>query len=187
MLYYGMETNQQNMNQFIVRGKPHQKITLRNDYSYSDKKNFSAFFPSRDYHIFSHHFTNSINVQHGNNFYWGIIYAYQHKNNLSETEQMKAHDTSAEFSFRIANKGNITAKVQYKYIDFKPNNDNNYTQSAVSYEMLEGLQSGNNILWNVGFQTHITEFLQLDLRYEGRSSEGVKVVHTGLMQLKAFF
>jgi len=187
MLYYGMETNQLNMNQFIVRGKPYQKITLKTDYSYSDKKNFSAFFSSRDYNIINHNLINSISVQHGNNIFWGISYIFQHKNNISGVEQMKAHDAVAEFSYRITNRGNITAKMQYKYIDFKPDKDYNYTQSAVSYEMLEGLQNGNNILWNVGFQTNITEFLQLDLRYEGRSSEGSKAVHTGLMQLKAFF
>ena len=99
---------------------------------------------------------------------------------------MQAHDANAEFSYRIPNRGNITAKLQYKYIDFKSNNKPD-TQSAVSYEMLEGLQNGNNILWTVGFQTNITDFLQLDLRYEGRFSEGAKTVHTGLMQLKAFF
>jgi hypothetical protein len=100
---------------------------------------------------------------------------------------MNAHDATAEFSYRITNRGHISAKLQYKYIDLKPVNDNAYLFSAVSYDMLEGLQNGNNILWNVGFQTNITEFLQLDLRYEGRASEKVKVVHTGLMQLKAFF
>jgi hypothetical protein len=187
MLYYGMETNQLNMNQLVIRGKPHQNITLKMDYSYSDKKNFSAFFSSRDYNIIAHDFTNSIRVQHGNNIFWGVLYTFQHKNNISGVEFMKAHDASAEFSYRITNRGNITAKMQYKYIDFKPDSDYNYSQSTVSYEMLEGLQNGNNILWNVGFQTNITEFLQLDLRYEGRSSQGVKVVHTGLMQLKAFF
>jgi opacity protein-like surface antigen len=187
MLYYGMETSQLNMNQFIIRGKPHQNITLKVDYSYSDKKNFSAFFSSRDYHIINHDVANSIQVQHGNNIFWGVLYTFQNKNNLSGVERMQAHDAAAEFSYRITNKGNIMAKLQYKYIDFKPVNAYNPTQSAVSYEMLEGLQNGNNILWNVGFQTNITEFLQLDLRYEGRSSEGAKVVHTGLMQLKAFF
>ena len=187
MLYYGMETNQLNMNQFIVRGKPHQNITLKIDYSYWDKKNFSAFFSSRDYNIIAHDLANSVRVQHGNNIFWGILYTFQHKNNISGVERMKAHDISAEFSYRIANRGNLSAKLQYKYIDFKPDNDYNYSQSAVSYEMLEGLQNGNNILWDIGFQTNITEFLQLDLRYEGRSSEGVKIVHTGLMQLKAFF
>jgi len=187
MLYYGMETNHLSMNQFVVRGKPHQNITLKSEYSYSSKKNFSAFFSSRDYHIISHNLTHSLRVQHGNNIFWGVLYTFQLKNNISGVEQMQAHDASAEFSYRIANRGNLTTKLQYKYIDFKSESDYNNMQSAVSYEMLEGLQNGNNILWNVGFQTNITEFLQLDLRYEGRFSEGVKVVHTGLMQLKAFF
>jgi hypothetical protein len=187
MLYYGMETNQMNMNQLLVRGKPHKNVTLKIDYTYSDKKNFSAFFSSRDYNIMSHNVTHSIQMQHGTHIFWGVLYSFQDKNNLSGVEKMGAHDASAEFSYRIANKGNISAKLQYKYIDFKPIANNTYHPSAVSYEMLEGLQSGNNMLWNVGFQTNITEFLQLDLRYEGRASEGVKVVHTGLMQLKAFF
>ena len=187
ILYYGMETSQLNMNQFIVRGKPHQDVTLKADYSYSDKRNFSAFFSSRDYHIISHDIASSIRMQHGNNIFWGVLYTFQYKNNISGVEQMQAHEAAAEFSYRITNRGNIMTKLQYKYIDFKPVGENNPTQSTVSYEMLEGLQNGNNILWNVGFQTNITEFLQLDLRYEGRSSEGVKVVHTGLMQLKAFF
>jgi hypothetical protein len=187
MLYYGMETNKLALNQLIVRGKPHQNITLKVEYTYSDKRNYSAFFSSRDYNIINHDVTNSVRVQHKNNIFWGIMYTFQQKSNILGIEKLKAHDASAEFSYRITNRGNISAKVQYRHIDFKPNNKNSNMQSAVSYEMLEGLQNGNNILWNVGFQTNITEFLQLDLRYEGRSSEGVKVVHTGLMQLKAFF
>ncbi|MCL2245913.1 MAG: hypothetical protein FWC10_02230 [Lentimicrobiaceae bacterium] len=187
MLYYGMETSCLNMHQGSVRGKPHQNVTLKVDYIYSDKKNFSAFFSSRDYNIIHHDVTNSIRVQHKNNIFWSIFYTFQQKNNISGLERLKAHDAGAEFSYRITNRGNITAKVQYKYIDFKPVGNDNHTQSTVSYEMLEGLQNGNNILWNVGFQTNITEFLQLDLRYEGRSSEGAKTVHTGGLQLKAFF
>jgi hypothetical protein len=187
MLYFGMETNRLNMNQFIVRGKPHQNVTLKTDYSFSEKNNFSNYFSSRDYHIIHHNVTNSISIQHGNNIFWGVLYTFQRKKNTSGIEQMIGHDAIAEFSYRITNRGNISAKVQYKYIDFKPVSKSSYTQSSTSYEMLEGLQNGNNILWNVNFQVNITEFLQLDLRYEGRSSEGVKAIHTGLMQLKAFF
>jgi len=187
MIYYGLETNRLNWNQLTVRGKPHQNITLKSDYIYSDKKNFSSFFSSRDYNIINHTIINSIRVQHGTHIFWGAIYTFQHKDNISGVENMKSHDATVEFSYRITNRGNITTKVQYSYINFKPDNEHNRIESAVRFEMLEGLQNGNNVLWNVGFQTNITEFLQLDLRYEGRSSEGVKTVHTGLMQLKAFF
>jgi len=187
MLYYGMETNQMNMNQFIIRGKPYKSITLKVDYTYSDKKNYSAFFTSRNYNTIHHNLDNSIRVQHGNNFFWGLSYVYQYKKNISGVEKMKQHDAIAEFSYRIANRGNITAKIQYSNIAFESGSENDYSFSTVNYDMLEGLQNGHNALWNLGFQINITEFLQLDLRYEGRASQGVKVVHTGLMQLKAFF
>jgi hypothetical protein len=187
MLYYGMETGRLGMSQWVVRGKPHQNVTLKVEYSYSDKRNFSAFFSSRNYNIISHDVTNSILVQHKNNIFWGLNYTFQQKSNILGVEKMQAHDAVAEFSYRLTNKGSIMTKMQYKYINFKPVSNNLNAQSSVNYEMLEGLQNGHNILWNVGFQTNITEFLQLDLRYEGRSSEGVKVVHTGLMQIKAFF
>jgi hypothetical protein len=187
MLYYGMETNRLNLNQFAVRGKPHHLITLKTEYIYSDKKNFSAFFPSRDYNIINHCSRNSFLMQHKNNIFWGLIYTFHYKNNRQSVESMKSYDALAEFSYRITNRVNLTAKVQYSYIIFKPKDEQIYGQSAVRYEMLEGLQNGNNALWTVGFQTNITEFLQLDLRYEGRFSEGAKTVHTGLMQLKAFF
>jgi hypothetical protein len=187
MLYFGMETSLLNFNQLAIRGKPHQNITIKTEYSYVDKSNFSDFFSSRNYNIIHHNTTNSIRVQHKNNIFWGIIYTFQYKNNISGVEKMKAQDAVVEFSYRITNRGNLTAKLQYTYIDLKSEAVINYTLSAVSYEMLEGLQNGNNILWNVGFQTNITEFLQLDLRYDGRASKGIPVVHTGLMQLKAFF
>ena len=187
MLYFGMETSRLKWNQFTLRFKPHQNITFKTDYIYSDKKNFSAFFSSRDFNIISHSAIGSIRVQHGNNIFWGVGYTFQHKDNISGVEKMKEHDATGEFSYRVTHRASITARMQYSYIDFKPVGEYSHTQSPVSFEMLEGLQNGNNILWNVGFQTNITEFLQLDLRYEGRSSEGVKVVHTGLLQLKAFF
>jgi len=187
MLYYGMETNRLNLNQFIVRGKPHQNITLKIDYTNSDKRNYSAFFSSRNYHIIHHEMKSSVQMQHKNNIFWELTYIFQQKNNTLGMEKMEAHDAFAEFSYRITNRGNLTAKIQYKNIVFKPVNTNNKTQTPVSYEMLEGLQNGHNILWNIGFQINITEFLQLDMRYEGRSSEGVKIVHTGFMQMKAFF
>jgi hypothetical protein len=186
MLYYGMETGNMNFNQVTVRGRPHKNITLKTDYIYSDKKNFSAFFSSRDYNIINHALISSIRVQQLDKIFWGIIYTFQHKFNISGVENMKSHEAAAEFSYRITNRGNLSARVQYSYITFKPEIEDGVS-SAVRFEMLEGLQNGNNALWNIGFQTNITEFLQLDLRYEGRFSEGVKTVHTGLMQLKAFF
>ena len=59
--------------------------------------------------------------------------------------------------------------------------------SPVAYEMLEALQPGKNYTWNVGMQRNISKSLQISLNYDGRKPEGIKTIHTGSMQARAFF
>jgi hypothetical protein len=59
--------------------------------------------------------------------------------------------------------------------------------SPVGYEMLSGLQDGENITWMITAQRNLARFLQLSLQYSGRSSEEAPTIHTGSVQLKAFF
>ena len=57
----------------------------------------------------------------------------------------------------------------------------------VAYQMLEGLQAGKNYTWNVLFNQKLNAFLNLNLNYLGRKSEGSKKINTGSIQLKALF
>ena len=53
--------------------------------------------------------------------------------------------------------------------------------------MLEGLQSGSNITWKISFQKKMSNNIQLSVSYNGRKSENNKAIHTGSMQMRAFF
>jgi len=59
--------------------------------------------------------------------------------------------------------------------------------SAVAFQMLEGLQPGTNYTWNLNFQRKITSYLDINLNYLGRKSETSKAIHTGTIQLRASF
>ncbi|WP_313791246.1 hypothetical protein [Lacinutrix neustonica] len=59
--------------------------------------------------------------------------------------------------------------------------------SPVGYQMLEGLQRGKNFTWSFLAQQKITKFLDLNLTYYGRKTETSKTIHTGNVQLKAYF
>lgn len=52
---------------------------------------------------------------------------------------------------------------------------------------MEGLQPGKNFTWNLLAQKKLTKFLDLNLNYFGRKSELSKTIHTGTVQLKAYF
>jgi len=53
--------------------------------------------------------------------------------------------------------------------------------------MLEGLRPDNNFTWTLFAQRKITSFLDLNLTYNGRKSSGSNTIHTGSIQLRAYF
>ena len=59
--------------------------------------------------------------------------------------------------------------------------------TPVAYQMLEGLQPGKNFTWSLLAQKKLTKFLDLNLNYFGRKTETSKTIHTGSIQLKAYF
>jgi len=53
--------------------------------------------------------------------------------------------------------------------------------------MLEGLQTGQNLTWRLLIQKKLTNFLDINLNYQGRKSETSQAIHTGSVQLRAYF
>jgi hypothetical protein len=53
--------------------------------------------------------------------------------------------------------------------------------------MLEGLQSGNNLIWNVGFEQRLSTSIQLILSYDGRKTGTDKLVNTARAEIRAIF
>jgi len=59
--------------------------------------------------------------------------------------------------------------------------------SAVAYNMLEGLQNGQNYLWNLQLDRQLSQTLQISLNYEGRKTGDARTVHVGRAQVRAAF
>ncbi len=59
--------------------------------------------------------------------------------------------------------------------------------TPVGYQMMEGLQPGKNFTWSLLAQKKLTKFLDLNFNYFGRKTETSKTIHTGTIQLKAYF
>jgi hypothetical protein len=53
--------------------------------------------------------------------------------------------------------------------------------------MLEGLKTGNNFTWGLSYQRKVATNLQLNFNYNGRKSEATNTIHSGGMELRAFF
>ena len=87
-------------------------------------------------------------------------------------------------SFAYNNVQKVSISTEFTYID---NAFNGSPFSPVAYQMLEGLQPGTNFTWSVLFQKKITQYLDANLSYFGRKSENSNTIHTGSVQLRAYF
>jgi hypothetical protein len=61
------------------------------------------------------------------------------------------------------------------------------SNSAVGFELLESLRPGTNYTWNFGYQRNVSKNLQLTIQYLGRKSEDSRMIHSGNMEVRAFF
>jgi len=61
------------------------------------------------------------------------------------------------------------------------------TGNTVEFELLEGLKTGLNYTWSTFVQMRLGKNMQVNLQYSGRKAEDNPAVHTGTVQLRAFF
>ena len=113
----------------------------------------------------------------------GGDFAYGEKENNEITKE-KATKKDFGLESKISSLGKSTVTLNSNYIILKYNNE---TNTPLAFEMLESLQPGNNITWNINLQRNISGNMQLNLRYNGRQSPGTKTIHVGSIQLRAYF
>lgn len=185
LLVNGEESKINIYNELNTRVALSKKITLNTRASVGRKVSESEYFASRDFNIKHEYYEPQISFQTSKSFRFSIIYRYSEKVNtsgISANELLFGNSVTTSIKW-VAPKKSIV-NFTMAYLNFNYNAESN---TAVGYEMLEGFKSGENIRWSFGFQRQIAENLQLNFSYEGRKPASSKTIHTGSVQLRAFF
>ncbi len=112
-----------------------------------------------------------------------LFYEWQDKKNVQgDLETLEQHRIGTAFNWSTSQKFTLNGEFSFYQNKFSGN-----PLSAVAYQMLEGLQPGKNITWRLLFQRNLTKYLDANISYQGRTSETAKTIHTGSIQLRAFF
>jgi hypothetical protein len=97
-------------------------------------------------------------------------------------EVSTVYEIGTNVKFNQAEKGSLQGSFKVLSIAY-----DGVQNSALGFEMLEGLKPGLNYTWNLGYQRSISKNLQLSFQYNGRKSEENKAIHSGGMEVRAFF
>lgn len=182
MLLNGFDERRQFISGLRVRWNLSQWVTLINDFESGNRKYNSDAFSEKNYEI-SHLTVNpSLQFILSPELKIKVDYRYQEKINQSGTEQMEMHVAGCETRYSLIKKGNASANVDFVKVGF-----NGDEFSPIAWEMLGGYRKGNNLNFRFLIIYNITEVLQLSADYNMRKSEGYPPVHTGMVQVRAYF
>lgn len=148
------------------------------------KENESDYTTGRNYQIYSWGINPRLTYQPNSKFRVSLIGTWTNKENklTSEGERAKTLDGGIEVKYSTINKGSFNANFNVVNIDYSGEEN-----AAIGFEMLNGLKNGLNLTWSFNFQKTLSNNLQISLNYLGRKSKNNNAIHTGGVQVRAFF
>ena len=148
-----------------------------------DSQSESENYPTRNFEITGYQYNPKISYLFTKNTSLDVFYEHQNKNNqIGNLENLSQNRFG--MSFTLANEKQFTMNGEFSLYD---NTYEGNSLSAVGFQMLEGLQPGKNQTWRLLLQKNLTQFLDVNVNYQGRKSETSKTIHTGSVQLRAYF
>lgn len=165
-------------------------LTLNNEFKFGYKSNLSQLLTTRNFNVRYIETPSEFFIQPNNKWRIALTYRFANKNNLGFVEDTSVargqeaiiHDAGFEVKTNFILKGQLS--VKFNYINIVYNDADN---TALAFEMLEGLKTGSNFTWGASFQRTIGNNLQLSINYDGRKSGNSNIIHLASMQIRAFF
>jgi len=180
----GSQSKENKYNELHGRFNLSTKWMIEDDEKFGDDISSSNYFTGNNFNILYYISQPKLNYQPSTSFRISVLFTYTDKLNSYEFGggQSLQQNYGTELKYNVLNKGSLLANFNYVNIKF-----NESANTPLGFEMLQGLNIGNNYTWGVTYQCNISKNIQLNISYSGRSSEGSNIVNTGTAQVRAFF
>lgn len=187
LLTSGFERRKYILNTFNVRWNFAKNLSVNTNYTTGFKQNDSDFFFDRTYEYIINEGGGNLTWLYKNALRIEMAYQYGFKSNpLPKTggQFSVSNEISTNIKYAKANNYSITGQFSFTTVGY---NDDQFQNQQLQFDMLRGLQEGNNYIWNVGIDKTFAKLLQLSIQYDGRKVGESPLVHGGRMQVRAIF
>jgi hypothetical protein len=146
----------------------------------------SAGFPQRNYAIQFWETNPQLNFQFNQKVRFSGGYQYQSRFNTNisgETDsRVQTHKLIFDGRVNLKDRNNVFGKLELASVQ-----EEGSTTTAAQFELREGLQPGFNAVWRLTLVVYVLENVELSLNYDGRASVKSSTLHSGRVQVRAFF
>jgi hypothetical protein len=182
LLSTGLQENRLQSHQWDFLHKIGETWLLNTNTTYAENESLSENFNNRNFKLVSNEASLKISYLFSTQNRFDAFVEYKTQENTTGVEMLTQQALGTSFALIKGSKYNINGEAKYIRNDFEGN-----SFSPVAFQMLEGLQPDDNFTWTLFLQRKITSFLDLNLNYSGRKSADVRTIHTGSIQLRAYF
>jgi hypothetical protein len=184
LLATGFDSRQSTYTEAVARWNIKRKFTIESRVQWGVKRADADYTSGRNYALNYYTVKPSLIYQPNTTFRLSLDGRYSEKNNAVELggERSIVNELGSTFKYNQVEKGSLQGSFSALNIVY-----NGTQNSALGFEMLEALKPGINYTWNLGYQRSVSQNLQLSFQYNGRRSPGNKTIHSGGMEVRAFF
>lgn len=183
LLSIGSQENSTHSNQLQYTHLLKKSWLLNLDTDASKSSSISDNYASRNFELESYSLQPKVSYLFSSNMSLSLFYEFKDKKNtINAMETLKQKQIGLAFNYSGEKKITINGEFSLFNNAFEGNQ-----LSPVAFQMLEGLQAGKNSTWRLLLQKNLTEYLDININYQGRKSDNSQTIHTGNVQLRAFF
>ncbi|MEY3984308.1 MAG: hypothetical protein RL160_1867, partial [Bacteroidota bacterium] len=91
-------------------------------------------------------------------------------------------DAGSECQLGLFGSSNMEAALSYSRIEFL-----GPAGGPAAFDVLRGLQPGNNLRWNIALRMKTGDHVQIDFGYEGRKIADLNTIHNGRVEARYLF
>ena len=181
LLATGFDARNQRYDELNLRWNIKRVILVEINYQQGTKEVKADYTTGRNFFLNYHQLKPMVSYQPSTTTRFTLETRFSNKNAISG-EYAYVKEVTLRSKYNQPEKGSLQASFSLLQIDFQGN-----ASSAVGFELLEALKPGNNATWNVGYQRNVSKKLQISIQYTGRKSESSRMIHTGGMEVRAYF
>ncbi|MFN8293566.1 MAG: hypothetical protein U0T72_07550 [Chitinophagales bacterium] len=164
-----------------------KSLTVQTVYTNGTRANTSDFYIQQRYRFYFNQTNTELSYQYKTAFRIAVNYLFAQKINPTDSvgnQIVNIHQAGLQSRYNISGKAAAEARFTYSLVHYA---DKDYRNQQLEYAMLEGLQNGNNLVWNGTVEYRLTPAVLLTFVYDGRKTGTAKVVHSGRAELRAIF
>ena len=141
-------------------------------------------FGNRNYNIDLLSIEPKISFTKGSVFRTAVSFKYDDKQGatLAGEQDCSISSGTVEAKYNVVQNSVLTGKFTYSNIHFT-----GASNTTIAYIMLDALQPGRNLLWNLELTKRLANSLEINFQYEGRKAGDTRPVHIGRASLRAIF